>query len=81
MGGLVPFAARAFGADSSRHQSRRWLSYRTGLCDEGVGVRRRQKSLMELLKQIRMSLQSQPASDIEERFNLDYHFKHIDTIF
>jgi adenylosuccinate lyase len=21
------------------------------------------------------------ASEIEERFNLDYHFKHIDTIF
>ncbi|MES2782069.1 MAG: adenylosuccinate lyase [Pseudomonadota bacterium] len=39
------------------------------------------ESLMELLKADPDVTAKMTASDIEERFNLDYHFKHIDTIF
>lgn len=39
------------------------------------------ESLMELLKADPDVAAKMTASDIEERFNLDYHFKHIDTIF
>jgi adenylosuccinate lyase len=38
-------------------------------------------SLMELLKADGDVTAKLSASEIEERFNLDYHFKHIDTIF
>lgn len=38
-------------------------------------------SLMELLKADADVTTKLSASEIEERFNLDYHFKHIDTIF
>ena len=39
------------------------------------------ESLMELLKADPDVAAKMSASEIEERFNLDYHFKHIDTIF
>jgi adenylosuccinate lyase len=39
------------------------------------------ESLMELLKADPDVTAKMTASEIEERFNLDYHFKHIDTIF
>lgn len=39
------------------------------------------ESLMELLKADADVAAKMSASEIEERFNLDYHFKHIDTIF
>jgi adenylosuccinate lyase len=39
------------------------------------------ESLMELLKADPDVAAKMNASEIEERFNLDYHFKHIDTIF
>lgn len=39
------------------------------------------ESLMELLKSDPEVAAKMSASEIEERFNLDYHFKHIDTIF
>jgi adenylosuccinate lyase len=39
------------------------------------------ESLMELLKVDPDVTAKMTASEIEERFNLDYHFKHIDTIF
>ena len=39
------------------------------------------ESLMELLKADRDVTAKMTASEIEDRFNLDYHFKHIDTIF
>nr|WP_315459444.1 adenylosuccinate lyase [uncultured Sphingorhabdus sp.] len=39
------------------------------------------ESLMELLKADADVAAKMTASEIEERFNLDYHFKHIDTIF
>ena len=39
------------------------------------------ESLMELLKADPDVAAKMTASEIEERFNLDYHFKHIDTIF
>jgi len=38
-------------------------------------------SLMELLKADDDVIAKLSATEIEERFNLDYHFKHIDTIF
>ncbi len=38
-------------------------------------------SLMELLKADADVAAKMSAAEIEERFNLDYHFKHIDTIF
>ncbi len=38
-------------------------------------------SLLELLKADPDVAAKMSASDLEERFNLDYHFKHIDTIF
>ena len=38
-------------------------------------------SLMELLKADPDVAAKMSAAQIEERFNLDYHFKHIDTIF
>ncbi len=38
-------------------------------------------SLMELLKADPDVAAKMSAAEIEERFNLDYHFKHIDTIF
>jgi adenylosuccinate lyase len=39
------------------------------------------ESLMELLKADPDVAAKMTVSEIEERFNLDYHFKHIDTIF
>jgi len=39
------------------------------------------ESLMELLKADPDVAAKMTASEIDERFNLDYHFKHIDTIF
>ena len=39
------------------------------------------ESLMELLKTDPDVAAKMTASEIEDRFNLDYHFKHIDTIF
>lgn len=39
------------------------------------------ESLMELLKADPDVTAKMTASEIEDRFNLDYHFKHIDTIF
>jgi len=39
------------------------------------------ESLMELLKVDPDVVAKMTASEIEDRFNLDYHFKHIDTIF
>jgi adenylosuccinate lyase len=39
------------------------------------------ESLMELLKADPDVSGKMTAAEIEERFNLDYHFKHIDTIF
>jgi adenylosuccinate lyase len=39
------------------------------------------ESLMELLKADADVAAKLSATEIEERFNLDYHFKHIDTIF
>jgi adenylosuccinate lyase len=39
------------------------------------------ESLMELLKADSDVAAKMSASEIEDRFNLDYHFKHIDTIF
>lgn len=39
------------------------------------------ESLMELLKADMDVTAKMTASEIEDRFNLDYHFKHIDTIF
>jgi adenylosuccinate lyase len=39
------------------------------------------ESLMELLKADVDVTAKMTASEIEDRFNLDYHFKHIDTIF
>ena len=39
------------------------------------------ESLMELLKADPDVATKMTASEIEDRFNLDYHFKHIDTIF
>jgi adenylosuccinate lyase len=39
------------------------------------------ESLMELLKADTDVTAKMSASEIEDRFNLDYHFKHIDTIF
>jgi adenylosuccinate lyase len=39
------------------------------------------ESLMELLKADADVTAKMTAAEIEERFNLDYHFKHIDTIF
>jgi adenylosuccinate lyase len=39
------------------------------------------ESLMELLKADADVTAKMSASEIEDRFNLDYHFKHIDTIF
>lgn len=39
------------------------------------------ESLMELLKADADVAAKMTHADIEERFNLDYHFKHIDTIF
>ena len=39
------------------------------------------ESLMELLKADPDVAAKMTASEIEDRFNLDYHFKHIDTIF
>ncbi len=39
------------------------------------------ESLMELLKADPDVAAKMSASEIEERFNLDYHFKHIETIF
>jgi adenylosuccinate lyase len=39
------------------------------------------ESLMELLKADPDVAGKMTAAEIEERFNLDYHFKHIDTIF
>ncbi len=38
-------------------------------------------SLLELLKADGDVAAKMSATDLEERFNLDYHFKHIDTIF
>jgi adenylosuccinate lyase len=38
-------------------------------------------SLLELLKADEDVTAKMSATDLEERFNLDYHFKHIDTIF
>ncbi len=38
-------------------------------------------SLLELLKADEDVAAKMSATDLEERFNLDYHFKHIDTIF
>ncbi|MGB5078389.1 MAG: adenylosuccinate lyase [Sphingorhabdus sp.] len=38
-------------------------------------------SLMELLKADPDVADKMSAAEIEDRFNLDYHFKHIDTIF
>ncbi len=38
-------------------------------------------SLMELLKADADVTAKMSATEIEDRFNLDYHFKHIDTIF
>jgi adenylosuccinate lyase len=38
-------------------------------------------SLLDLLKADEDVTAKMSVSDIEERFNLDYHFKHIDTIF
>ena len=38
-------------------------------------------SLMELLKADPDVAAKMSAAEIEERFNLDYHFKHVDTIF
>ena len=40
-----------------------------------------QLSLMELLKADPEVAAALPAEVIEEKFNLDYHFKHVDTIF
>ena len=40
-----------------------------------------QLSLMELLKADPEVAAALPADVIEEKFNLDYHFKHVDTIF
>ena len=39
------------------------------------------ESLMELLKADPDVVAKMTATEIEDRFNLDYHFKHIDTIF
>ncbi|MFN3618934.1 adenylosuccinate lyase [Sphingorhabdus sp.] len=39
------------------------------------------ESLMDLLKADPDVAAKMTASEIEDRFNLDYHFKHIDTIF
>ena len=39
------------------------------------------ESLMELLKADPDVVAKMSASEIEDRFNLEYHFKHIDTIF
>jgi adenylosuccinate lyase len=40
-----------------------------------------QLSLLELLKADPEVAAALPAEVIEEKFNLDYHFKHVDTIF
>jgi len=40
-----------------------------------------QLSLLELLKADPEVSAALPAATIEEKFNLDYHFKHVDTIF
>ena len=38
-------------------------------------------SLMELLKADADVTATMNVQEIEERFNLDYHFKHVDTVF
>ena len=38
-------------------------------------------SLLELLKADEEVTALLPAAEIEARFDLDYHFKHVDTIF
>ena len=38
-------------------------------------------SLLELLKADPDVTAKMSAAEIEDRFNLDYHFKHVDTIF
>jgi adenylosuccinate lyase len=40
-----------------------------------------QLSLLELLKADEDVTAALPAEQIEEKFNLDYHFKQVDTIF
>ena len=40
-----------------------------------------QLSLMDLLKQDTDVAAALSDKEIEERFNLDYHFKHVDDVF
>jgi adenylosuccinate lyase len=40
-----------------------------------------QLSLLDLLKADEEVTAALPEAELEEKFNLDYHFKHVDTIF
>ena len=76
-----PFAARAARPHPGRRQPRGCLSPRPAQRDEGLGIGRRSFSLLDLLKADPEVTALLSPAQIEAEFDLDYHFKHVDTIF
>ena len=73
------FAARADRAHQQGRRARGRLQDRAGQRDEGLARRRRFSGLPE--GRSARDLEDDGEAEIEENFDLGYHFKHVDTIF
>jgi adenylosuccinate lyase len=71
------FAARAAGADPGRRLARGRLSAGAAQRHEGLGTGRISSSFWPT-PEVTAAL---PPAEIEEKFDLGYHTKHVDTIF
>ena len=72
------FAAASDRADAERRQPRGRLQIRAAQRDAGVARRRRFPDAAEERPDVKKYLSD---AEIEEQFDLGYHFKHVDTIF
>ena len=76
-----PLAARAAGADPGRAQPRGQLCAGPAQRDEGVGIGRRSCRCSTCSRPIPRCRSAFPPIELEALFDLDYHLKHVDTIF
>ena len=76
-----PFAARAARADPGRAQPRGQLCPGPAQRDEGVGERRRSCRCSTCSRPTPRSPTRLSDAELEELFDLDYHFRRIDMIF
>ena len=78
LGGLVHSQRRADCADAKRRGARGRLQARAAQRHAGLAWRRRLPDLLKKDADVKKYLSDK---EIEEQFDLAYHFKHVDTIF